>query len=227
MGNTMSRPRLLDLFCGAGGAALGYQLAGFHVTGVDIAPQPHYCGDAFYQADAMTFPLDGFDVVTASPPCQAYSTLGRFSPHVTYPDLYEPTRERLTASGLPWVIENVVGAPYRSGFILCGSMFGLRVRRHRNFETRTRVRATFSDVRYSAATCRTNTSTGVSKFWRFQRDARAQDGDADSEGDGEGRRAIGDAKPFVLVAMGTRTTDGLVVCRLSQLGRLVEALVNL
>jgi DNA (cytosine-5)-methyltransferase 1 len=132
---TRPQPRLLDLFAGAGGATRGYQLAGFHVTGVDNRPQPRYCGDAFYEADAMTFPLEGFDAVHASPPCQAYSTLGRFSKHVTYPDLYEPTRARLEAAGVPWVIENVVGAPYRSGFVLCGSMFGLRVRRHRNFES--------------------------------------------------------------------------------------------
>lgn len=132
----MAKPRLLDLFCGAGGASRGYQLAGFHVTGVDIAPQPRYAGDEFHQADAVTFELDGFDAIHASPPCQAYSTLGRFSPHVDYPDLYEPIRDRLKAVGVSWVVENVVGAPYRSGIVLCGSMFGLRVRRHRNFETR-------------------------------------------------------------------------------------------
>lgn len=129
------KPRLLDLFSGAGGASRGYQMAGFHVTGVDISPQPRYAGDEFHQADAMTFPLDGFDVIAASPPCQAYSTLGSFNRHVEYPDLYEATRDRLEANGAPWVIENVVGAPYRSGIVLCGSMFGLRVRRHRNFET--------------------------------------------------------------------------------------------
>jgi DNA (cytosine-5)-methyltransferase 1 len=64
------KPRLLDLFSGAGGAARGYQRAGFHVTGVDIRPQPHYAGDEFIQADAMTYPLEGFDAIHASPPCQ-------------------------------------------------------------------------------------------------------------------------------------------------------------
>ena len=126
-------PRLLDLFCGAGGAAMGYHRAGFDVIGVDLSPQPHYPFE-FHQADAMTFLLDGFDVIHASPPCQRYSSLGKQWGR-EYPDLYVPTRERLQASGLPWVIENVIGAPYESGIKLCGSMFGLRVRRHRNFES--------------------------------------------------------------------------------------------
>lgn len=132
------KPRLLDLFCGAGGAARGYQMAGFHVIGVDIKPQPRYAGDVFIQADAMTFPLDGFDVIHASPPCQAYSSA---TPREhSHPDLYAPTRDRLVESGLPYVIENVIGAPYDHGVVLCGSMFGLTVdgewiQRHRNFET--------------------------------------------------------------------------------------------
>ena len=126
------RPRLLDLFCGAGGAAVGYHRAGFDVVGVDIRPQPRYPFE-FHQADALTFPLDGYDAVHASPPCQAYSIA---TPDKSrHPDLYVPIRERLALSGVPWIIENVPGAPYRSGLTLCGSMFGLRVRRHRNFET--------------------------------------------------------------------------------------------
>jgi DNA (cytosine-5)-methyltransferase 1 len=124
--------RLLDLFCGAGGAAMGYHRAGFDVVGVDIAPQPHYPFE-FHQGDAMTWPLDGFDAIHASPPCQAYSTATRDPGR--HPDLYELTRARLTRAGVPWVIENVMGAPYRQGVILCGSMFGLRVRRHRCFES--------------------------------------------------------------------------------------------
>lgn len=127
----MPRPRLLDLFCGAGGAAMGYHRAGFDVFGVDIRPQPNYPFD-FHQADAMRWTLDGFDAIHASPPCQAYSAI---SPGHGYPDLYEAIRARLVATGVPWVIENVIGAPYRSGFVLCGSMFDMRVRRHRNFET--------------------------------------------------------------------------------------------
>lgn len=127
------KPRLLDLFCGAGGATRGYQMAGFHVTGVDLEGQPNYCGDAFYQADATTFPLDGFDAIHASPPCHAYSTVtGRN--RARYVDLVAPTRERLTASGVSYVIENVVGAPLVNAFMLCGSSFELDVRRHRLFE---------------------------------------------------------------------------------------------
>ena len=131
------RPRLLDLFCGAGGAAMGYHRAGFDVVGVDIAPQPHYPFE-FHQADAMTFPLDGFDAIHASPPCQAYSTLT--SDRSKHPDLYGPTRSMLIAEGLPYVIENVIGAPYSHGIVLCGSMFqpdktAEWVQRHRNFET--------------------------------------------------------------------------------------------
>lgn len=132
----MGKPRLLDLFCGAGGAAKGYQRAGFYVVGVDIKPQPHYCGDEFYQADALTFPLDGFDAIHASPPCQAYSTMAnmRYAKTTEYVDLYDAVRTRLKHGSKWWVIENVIGAPYRSGFILCGSMFEMKIRRHRNFE---------------------------------------------------------------------------------------------
>lgn len=128
---------MLDLMCGAGGCTRGYQLAGFHVTGVDVNPQPNYCGDAFYQDDALQVApgfLQSFDVIHASPPCQAYSTLNGFN-ETSYPDLYVATRTLLERTGLPWVIENVIGAPYRSGVVLCGSMFGLQVRRHRNFES--------------------------------------------------------------------------------------------
>jgi DNA (cytosine-5)-methyltransferase 1 len=73
-----------------------------------------------------------FDVIHASPPCQAYSTATL--DHSRHPDFYEPTRNLLQNMGLPWVIENVIGAPYQSGIILCGSMFDMRIRRHRNFE---------------------------------------------------------------------------------------------
>lgn len=129
--------RLLDLYCGAGGAAMGYHRAGFEVIGVDIQRQPHYPFE-FHQADALTFPLDGFDAIHASPPCQAYSAATREPSK--HPDLYAPTRDRLVASGLPYVIENVIGAPYGHGIVLCGSMFRLEadgewLQRHRNFET--------------------------------------------------------------------------------------------
>lgn len=139
----MPRPRLLDLFCGAGGASMGYHRAGFDVVGVDINPQPHYPFE-FHQADALHFLecvepddyLNRFDAIHASPPCQAYSAItdvqGDRSSH---PDLLPPTREHLAASGLPWVIENVPGAPMRADYKLCGCMFGLGVRRERWFET--------------------------------------------------------------------------------------------
>ncbi len=131
------RPRLLDLFCGAGGAAVGYHRAGFDVVGVDINPQPHYPFE-FHQGDAMTWSLDGFDAIHASPPCQRYSVATVFHPgrQAQHPDLVDPCREMLEAAGVPWVIENVMGAPLRNPIMLCGTMFdGLRVYRHRNFES--------------------------------------------------------------------------------------------
>jgi DNA (cytosine-5)-methyltransferase 1 len=121
------------MFCGAGGASMGYHLAGFDVVGVDIAPQPRYPFE-FQQADAMEFPLDGFDVIHASPPCQAYSANVARMAH-DKPRLIEPLRERLMASNAEWVIENVVGAPLHFPLLLCGAMFGLNTYRHRLFET--------------------------------------------------------------------------------------------
>jgi DNA (cytosine-5)-methyltransferase 1 len=135
-----ARPRLLDLFCGAGGAARGYHDAGFDVVGVDIAQQPNY-PFTFIQEDALRWvewigPGRDFDAIHASPPCQAYSTLTRGTNRGReYPDLIGPTRALLEATGLPYVIENVPGAPLHDPVMLCGSMFGLGVRRHRGFET--------------------------------------------------------------------------------------------
>jgi DNA (cytosine-5)-methyltransferase 1 len=128
------RPRLLGLFCGAGGAAVGYRRAGFDVVGVDIAPQPHYPFE-FHQADALTWPLDGFDAIHASPPCQAYSWSARRWHDVERVDLVEPTRDRLRSVAVPFVIENVIGAPLHQPFTLCGRMFGLPLIRHRRFES--------------------------------------------------------------------------------------------
>lgn len=113
---------------------MGLHLAGFDVVGVDVKPQPRYPFE-FHQADAMAFPLDGFDFIWASPPCQAYCSLRHLHSEKEYPDLVAPTRERLVASGLPYVIENVPGAPLLKPVMYCGSMFGLRVRRHRLFES--------------------------------------------------------------------------------------------
>lgn len=134
----MSKPILLDLFCGAGGSARGYADAGFEVVGVDIAPQPHF-PYTFIQADALTFPLDGFDVIHASPPCQGYSR----SRHVrssrpdrrNHPMLLDEVRKRLNQSRLPWVMENVSEAPMPHFLMLCGTQFGLKVYRHRQFES--------------------------------------------------------------------------------------------
>lgn len=129
--------RLLDLFCKAGGASMGYHRAGFRVVGVDIEPQPRYPFE-FHQHDAMTFPLDGFDVIHASPPCQRYSAINRgMKTSHKYPDLVSAVRRRL--EGRMYVIENVVGAPLMQPITLCGSHFGLSsgnmwLRRHRWFE---------------------------------------------------------------------------------------------
>lgn len=132
----MTRPRLLDLFCGAGGAAVGYHRAGFDVVGVDVVRQPNYPFE-FHQADALTFPLDGFDVIHASPPCQRHSRMSNCRPGLaaTYADLITQTRQRLRATSGQWVIENVVGAPLEHPTTLCGRMFGLELYRHRLFET--------------------------------------------------------------------------------------------
>lgn len=137
--------RVLDLFCCGGGAARGYAQAGFDVVGVDIKPQTNYPYE-FHQADAIEFLLThgtGFDLVHASPPCQGYSS------HVTgvgewdrtqgknEPRLIAATREAAISVGRPYIIENVIGAVDSMGFsvLLCGTMFGLPISRHRLFET--------------------------------------------------------------------------------------------
>ena len=147
-----SRPRLLDLFCGAGGAAMGYHRAGFDVVGVDIAPQPNYPFE-FHQADALEVLYEGgicaegrwpfyvthFDAIHASPPCQAFTDYRRKGYGVGdgYPNLIGPVRELVQDYGYPYAIENVEKAApeMRDPVMLCGSMFGLDVRRHRLFET--------------------------------------------------------------------------------------------
>jgi DNA (cytosine-5)-methyltransferase 1 len=131
--------RLLDLFCCAGGASYGYYRAGFEIVGVDISPQPNY-PFKFVQADAFALDLEflsSFDVIHASPPCQSYSDLARRNRNGhMWPRLVEPVRELLQASGLPYVIENVEGAPLLDPVVLCGTMFPkLRVIRHRLFES--------------------------------------------------------------------------------------------
>lgn len=141
--------RLLDLFSGAGGCSVGYRRAGFEVCGIDIADQPNYPFD-FVQAGALESLrrlIDGrhvggahlrdFDAIHASPPCQRY-TVGRkiHDSGDRHPDLVGPCRELLSQTGLPWIMENVPGAPLARGSVmLCGIMFGLRVLRHRWFES--------------------------------------------------------------------------------------------
>jgi DNA (cytosine-5)-methyltransferase 1 len=134
-------PVLIDLFCGAGGAAAGYRRAGFTVIGVDIADQPHYPFE-FVKADALTYPLDAADAIHASPPCQAFTQMsnrwrGKGGLADSHTDLIAPIRERLKAAGVPYVIENVPGAKraMRSTLTLHGGMFGLGVYRPRLFES--------------------------------------------------------------------------------------------
>ena len=134
---------------------MGYSRAGFEVVGVDIKPQPHYPFE-FIQADALAYlravtylravideegtwegyePMRGFDAIHASPPCQGFTAYRRTGNVGEYPNLIPATRELLGQTCLPWVIENVAGAPLESPLMLCGSMFDLYVQRHRFFES--------------------------------------------------------------------------------------------
>lgn len=114
---------------------MGYRQAGFDVVGVDLKRQAHYPFD-FHQADALTFPTDGFDAIHASPPCQRWSkATGTRGKPLDHPDFVATIRARLIDSGVPFVIENVPKAPLREDLLLCGSMFDLRVVRHRIFES--------------------------------------------------------------------------------------------
>lgn len=150
------RPRLLDLFCGAGGAAMGYHRAGFEVVGVDLVAQPHYPFEVF-QADAFAMVQDilggcwhenyhksalpgmlpaclgHFDVIHASPPCQDHTSFAPMNKPNGSGWMLNAIIERLTPLDVPWIVENVGRADIPASVILCGSMFGLRVRRHRKF----------------------------------------------------------------------------------------------
>lgn len=128
--------KALDLYCAAGGSSAGLARAGYDVTGVDIRPQPRY-PFRFVQGDALEYVRQHgheYDLIAASPPCQAFMALRHWTKR-EYPDLIEPTRAALIATGKPYLIENVPGAPLLNPLMLCGSMFGLRVIRHRIFET--------------------------------------------------------------------------------------------
>lgn len=131
--------KILDLFCGAGGASMGLHKAfpNAEITGVDNCPQPRY-PFKFIQADAMKFSLKGYNFIWASPPCQRYSVMTKCRPglETKYADLVGKTRERLEyeADGAYWILENVVGAPLKNPVTLCGFIFGLPLYRHRIFE---------------------------------------------------------------------------------------------
>lgn len=149
----MKKPRLLDLYCKAGGASMGYSRAGFEVVGVDIEPQPRYpfpfilgdaidvmtrllAGEKFLATDGNRYGLDDFDAFAASPPCQRYSEATPLRNRNDHPDLIAKTRDLLVAAAKPYVIENVDGARFMliDPILLCGTMFNLKVWRHRWFE---------------------------------------------------------------------------------------------
>lgn len=142
------KPKLLDLYSCAGGAGYGYSLAGFDVTGIDIDPQPRY-PFKFIQGDAIDYLRDHgheYDAIHASPPCQAFSAMRHMPDAKHHPELIEPTRELLELFDVPWVIENVIGAPLIDAMVLCGTMFGLgaagfALQRHRQFETNFNIEA--------------------------------------------------------------------------------------
>ena len=149
--------RILDLYCAGGGAAMGYARAGFIPVGVDINRQPNYPfpfiqGDAIrvlsellydeigVEVDGQMLTIRDFDAIHASPPCQRYTrksaNWGRARTSVIeHPDLLAPTRAALMQAEMPWVIENVPGAPIDAHLMLCGSMFGLKIQKHRLFES--------------------------------------------------------------------------------------------
>lgn len=141
----MTRPKLLDLFCGGGGAAVGYDRAGFDVLGVDIEPQPSF-PFAFRQADALEVLADrefvaGFDALHLSPVCLTFTRVTDWrGSRANYPDTLTPSLALLEGISVPWVVENVEEAPLRADFLLCGSQFGLRdssgrvIKRHRHFQ---------------------------------------------------------------------------------------------
>lgn len=129
----------LDLFCGVGGAGIGYQQAGFTVTGIDLEPQPHN-PQPVIQAEALTYLYHHgaeYDFIHASPPCQTYTKAGKQwrKEGRRYPDLIAPLRTLLLYVNRPWVIENVPGAPLRHPILLNGSTFGLKIHRPRYFES--------------------------------------------------------------------------------------------
>jgi DNA (cytosine-5)-methyltransferase 1 len=147
-----ARPRLLDLFCGAGGAGMGYHRAGFDVVGVDVKPQPHYPFH-FVQADAVEYLTEcawSFDAIHASPPCQRFTSMAarwRKRDGNPHHDWLTPTRAALASIKKPWVIENVGGArrAMSPSLVLHGGMFGLGVHRPRLFESNVLIPTPYGD----------------------------------------------------------------------------------
>jgi DNA (cytosine-5)-methyltransferase 1 len=185
----MTRPLLLDLFCGAGGAAVGYHRAGFDVIGVDIKPQPRY-PFRFIRHNAISltaWDINHFDAIHASPPCQSFTAYRRRGNGVGdgYPDLIAPTRTLLRWTQLPYIIENVPGAPLWGPVRLCGSSFGLDVRRHRMFESNVTIMGAPCDhawqtPRFPPATNRTNLRRTVEVgVWRIPLDVQQRAMDID------------------------------------------------
>lgn len=171
--------KLLDLFCGAGGAAMGYHRAGFsEIVGVDIVQQPRY-PFTFFQGNALEYlarliesgQIVEFDAIHASPPCQGYSRATKHLSNGNHPNLVEPVRELLKASHRPYVMENVPGAPLENYIVLCGTMFGLPLIRHRLFECE-------PSIYFPPATCQcshlfTNSKTSKGQLSCFERGATA------------------------------------------------------
>jgi DNA (cytosine-5)-methyltransferase 1 len=195
----VSQPLLLDLCCKAGGATKGYQRAGFYVVGVDKDPQPNYVGDEFVQADAIEYLIAyemrlierefggrwwPFDAIHASFPCQSKTAYRRKGRGVGdgYPNLIPEGRDWLERTGLPYVIENVEGFrdELRNPVTLCGSSFGLDVRRHRLFECSFPVLVPSCDhswqtPRFAQATNRTNLRSTVEVgVWRIPLEVQQQ-----------------------------------------------------
>ncbi len=162
------KPRLLDLFCGAGGASVGYARAGFEVVGVDIEPQPHYPFE-FHQADALTYPLDGYDAYHASPPCQLWAY--GYNPYrEKYPDYISAIRDLFNREGKLYVIENVPRSPLRKDVTICGCQLGLpHIRRKRIFELNwgvpNRLPEQHDHRALSITVTGTGTPTGTWKAW--------------------------------------------------------------
>ncbi len=174
--------RALDLFCGAGGASMGLYRAGFDVTGVDLSPQPNY-PFTFIQGDAFEAGVDyrRFDLVWASPPCQGRTAYKRRPNHVAPVDTdgaISRVRAMLQRFRMPYIIENVPGAPLIDPTRLCGSMFGLDVQRHRIFETSRAITQPRCDhsiwsPRFAPATNRTNLRSTVEVgVWRIPLDVQ-------------------------------------------------------